>query len=75
MESCKLELSPEAAVVFREWLARFNETGEAAFADQAEQCVPWDVESVLESQLAEPLKPDYANVLASARQAVRDSTK
>lgn len=37
MEDLKLDLSREAAVVLHEWLARFNETGESAFADQAEQ--------------------------------------
>lgn len=75
MEDLKLELSREAAVVLYEWLARFNETGKSAFANQAEQRVLWDLESVLESGLAEPFSPDYATILASARQAVRDSTR
>ena len=68
-----LELSPDEALVFFEWLARFNKATDHQFADQAEQRVLWDLESTLESELAEPFAPNYDELLAAARSRVRDT--
>ena len=68
-----LELSPEEALVFFEWLSRFNQAEDANFADQAEQRVLWDIEARLESILVESFEPDYDEKLARARASVRDS--
>lgn len=67
------ELSREEAIVFFEWLARFNKSEDKRFEDQAEQRVLWNLEATLESALVEPLDPNYAQVLAMARAKVRDS--
>lgn len=75
MDVLTLELGREAALVLYEWLARFDQTGSAAFEDQAEQRVLWDVEALLERQLLEPFEPAYLARLALAREAVRDSTE
>lgn len=45
-----LVLSADEALVFFEWLARFN-AAEHEFDEQAEQRVLWDLESMLESVL------------------------
>jgi hypothetical protein len=66
-----LELSREEALVFFEWLSRFNKA-ERSFEDQAEQRVLWDIEGMLESILVEPFDPKYAELLEAARAKVRD---
>ncbi|WP_104107977.1 hypothetical protein [Nocardioides sp. 616] len=66
-----LGLTGDEALVLFEWLARFN-NGDSAFEDQAEQRVLWDLEAMLEKVLSAPLRPDYADLLASARARVRD---
>lgn len=66
-------LSRDQALVLFEWLARTG-AGEqpAAFEDQAEQRVLWDLEAALEAVLAEPFKSDYRDRLEAARGRVRD---
>lgn len=68
-----LELSRDEALVFFEWLSRFNKAEDSKFADQAEQRVLWDIEGQLETSLAEPFEPNYEERLAKARATVRDS--
>lgn len=65
--------SRDQALVLFEWLARTG-TGEqpAAFEDQAEQRVLWDMEAALEKHLTEPLRSDYRELLEAARGRVRD---
>jgi hypothetical protein len=70
----QLNLSRNEAVVIFELLSRYTDTGKLAIEDQAEQRVLWDLCSMLESQLHEPLSPDYDDELERARTAVRDST-
>jgi hypothetical protein len=67
-------LSRDEALVLFEWLARFNQTSDATFADQAEQRVLWNLEAVLEKTLAEPFAGDYDKLLAEARARLRDSS-
>ena len=55
------------------WLDRTTREGApAAFADQAEQRVFWDIDALLESELVSPLHADYAPLLEGARADVRD---
>lgn len=74
-EKTIVELSREEALVLLEWLSRLNKTGNSAFVDQAEQRVLWDLEAMLEANLAEPFHPNYDELLAAARAAVRDPTE
>jgi hypothetical protein len=71
-DKVQLTLSRHEALVFFEWLSRFNKTKDVQFEDQAEQRVLWDIEAMLESTLVEPFESSYAALLAQARQAVRD---
>jgi hypothetical protein len=68
----QLELSRDEALVFFEWLSRFNKVENSTFEDQAEQRVLWDIEAKLESILVEPLDANYDELLAKARAHVRD---
>ena len=70
--SVTLELTDEEALVLFDWLARSTGGKPAAFVDQAEQRVLWDIESMLESVLLAPISPDYNSQLAAARETVRD---
>jgi hypothetical protein len=67
-----LELSPEQALVFFEWLSRFNQSEGRRFDDQAEERVLWDIEAMLESSLVEPFDANYEELLEKARAAIRD---
>ena len=69
-----LALNGNEALVLFEWLARFN-NGSSDLEDQAEQRVLWDVEAMLEKALVAPLRTDYADLLATARERVRDNNK
>lgn len=69
-----LELSHEEALVLQVFLSRFNaQEHEALFEDQAEQRVLWDVECMLDQQVVMP-RYDFDNVIAEAREKVRDKT-
>ena len=68
----ELTLSHDEALVFFDWLARFNSAEEKYLADQAEERVLWDLEAMLESVLVELLDPNYKQLVEKARAAVRD---
>ena len=70
----RLPLTQDEALVLFEWLANFNKR-EYEFEDQAEQRVLWDLEAMLESELVAPFSPDYRDLVAAARERVRDSTE
>jgi hypothetical protein len=71
-ETIRLQLSRAQALVFFDWLARFNDAGDAELEDQAEQRVLWNLEAMLEAALVEVLDPEYDRLLAEARATVRD---
>ena len=71
-EQVDFKLSRDEAIVFFDWLARFNKATNHTFADQAEQRVLWDIEAALESKLTEPFASNYDELLAAARNRVRD---
>jgi len=71
-QAITIELTEDQALVFFDWLVRFNERDGAHFADRAEERVLWDLESSLEEQLAATLAADYQARLSTARDAVRD---
>lgn len=71
-KSVTIELTSDAALVLYDWLTRFNQREETAFADQAEERVLFDLEAMLEKALVAPLQSDYAALVAQARSHVRD---
>ena len=68
----QLCLTRNEAIVLFELLSRYADGSALAIADQAEQRVLWDLCSMLERELHEPISPDYDELLARAREAVRD---
>ena len=72
-EKVNIELTKDEAIVFFEFLGRFNENDDLSrFEDQAEQRVLWDIECILEKELSEPFQADYEEIVKKAREAVRD---
>ena len=71
-KSVTIELTSDAALVLYDWLTRFNQREETAFADQAEERVLFDLEALLEKALVAPLQSDYAVLVAQARSHMRD---
>ena len=66
-----IELSKSAAVVLFELLSRFSSDGKFNIMDQSEEQVLWNLHSLLESKLTEPLAANYAELLREARAQVR----
>ncbi len=68
-----IELTKDEALVLFDFLARFNDTyHENIFEDQAEQRVLWNIEAILERNLAEPFMPNYSDMVKQARNNIRD---
>lgn len=71
-----IEFSKEEALVFLNWLFRFNENEQDksnSFEDQSEERVLWDLESILETVMDSTLKSNYGEMVSQARAIVRDS--
>lgn len=68
-----LRLTPDEALVLFELLSRYSDSDELRIEDQAEQRALWNLCCLLEKQLVEPFKPDYIELLQSARNRLRDA--
>jgi len=72
-ETVNIELSKDEAIVFFEFLGRFNNIeNNPTFEDQSEQRVLWDIKCILEKKLSEPFRKDYLEKVKSARENIRD---
>ena len=67
-----VELSEAQELVLFEFLWRFSERETLEIRDPAEARVLWDICCVLERALGAPFRADYAALLQSAREIVRD---
>jgi hypothetical protein len=70
-----IRLSHDEALVLFEWLTRTDDATDG-FAnlveDQAEQRALWNLASLLERLLVEPLAAEYQDLVAKARSRLRD---
>lgn len=68
-----LRLTKDEALVLLEWLSRFNEgENRGLFQDQAEERVLWDMEACIEQVISASFNSNYTEILAKAREKVRD---
>jgi len=69
-------LTPDEALVLVAFLDRGQKAGNdyGTIEDQAELRVLWDLDAILESQLAALLAPKFDELVQRAGDAVRDST-
>lgn len=71
-----LQLSSDEAIVLLEWLINFNqEEHNELFEDQSEKRALWNLEALLEKSVPEILDPNYLEILANAREKLRDDTQ
>jgi hypothetical protein len=68
-----LRLTRAEALVLFEWLARVDAAGNLPVEDPSEEQVLWRLEGQLESNLIEPLGPNYKDAVEAARREVRGS--
>lgn len=71
-EILQINLKKDEAIVLFEFLARFSDDEILEIADQSEERVLWDIHCNLEKLLAEPFAENFAEILKSARENVRD---
>jgi len=69
-ELVALNLGRHEALVLFEWLATLDSKDGGPAQDSAEQKVLWSIEGRLEKLLAEPLAPNYRELLDAARKKV-----
>lgn len=67
-----IELSNSEALVFFEFLARFSRDAKLEITDQSEERILWNICSSLEEGLTELFDDNYDDLLAKAREKVRD---
>lgn len=70
-KECKkyiIKLSDYEALVFFEWLAKFNETN--VVDDDAEKKLLYDLECLLESCLEEPFEENYIDLLNMSKNKI-----
>jgi hypothetical protein len=71
-ERVSLELTSSEALVLFEFVSRFSDDDILTIEDQAEERVLWNLCASLESILVEPFADNYGDLLAKARDEVRD---
>ena len=62
-----LELTPDQALVFDAFLARFDETDQLQITCAAEYLVIVKIAAQLEKALSEPFRADYVQLLSDAK--------
>ncbi|MGE0789916.1 MAG: hypothetical protein AB7S26_29855 [Sandaracinaceae bacterium] len=70
-----VRMTSDEAVVLLSWLHRFNQDHQRIFEDQSEQRALWNLEATLEARLTAVVAENYRDVLAAARQRLRDPTE
>jgi hypothetical protein len=68
----RIELTDDEALVLFDWLSRFGKSGRSDLKDQAEQRALWNLEAILEKNLDAVLDPRYHELVAKARERLRD---
>jgi len=74
-EPVRLELTGDEALVLFEFLSRFEDKGALSVEDQAEERALWNLRCLLQKQLVEMFDPKYKELVAAARDRLRDSTE
>jgi hypothetical protein len=67
-----LELTGDEALVLFDFLQRFDDEGALAIRGQAEERVLWNLHCLLQRRVVAIFQPDYRELLAAARDRLRD---
>ncbi len=68
-----IQLTHAQALVLFDWISRDGVTEGLSYEDQAEEQVLWTLEGQLEKQIGELFSDNYKELLAAARDKVRDN--
>lgn len=71
-EAVRVDLTADEALVLFDFLQRFDDEGELTIRDQAEERSLWNLHCLLQKQLKEIFEPGYTELLAAARDRLRD---
>lgn len=63
----KIELTKEEALILQDWLYKSKKH----FNNDTVKGVFWNIECQIEKELAEPLYPNYREILANAKETVK----
>jgi hypothetical protein len=74
-EGVSIKLEPDEALVLYDFAARYTNSEKLDIVDQAEQRALWNLCALLERELVEPFDPDYGDLLAAARDRLRDTAE
>jgi len=69
----RIELTADEALVLFEFLSRYENSEALAIEHQAERRALQNLLALLERQLVEPFRADYADLLQRARERLRSS--
>jgi len=72
-ETITVQLTRSEALVLFEWLVRVGSAADLPVEHPSEERVLWRIEGQLENALAEPMAPNYDELLAAARKEVLGS--
>jgi hypothetical protein len=75
MKKTKLELTPNEALVFVDFLLRFRDEEKLIIQNQAEEQLLWDLCAMLESEVPELLHKGYKALLEKAREVVKSGNE
>jgi hypothetical protein len=71
-EGVSIKLEPDEALVLYDFVARYTDSERLDIVDQAEQRALWNLCALLERELVEPFDPKYGDLVAAARDRLRD---
>ena len=71
-ETVSINLEPDEALVLYDLVARYTDSDRLETVDQAEQRALWNLCALLERELVEPFDPKYGELVAAARDRLRD---
>jgi len=71
-EEVQISLTKDEALVLFEMLSRFSETDKLTIEHQSEERALWNFNCLLEKELVEPFKSEYAELLQAARERLKD---
>ena len=71
-EKVNVKLTKQEAIIFFDFLSRFNDSNKLNIEDHSEEIVLWSLCCQLESILVEPFRGEWKQVLLKARQEVKE---
>ena len=72
MNEVEIKITKDEALVLFEFLSRYSDEDSLSIQDQAEQQALWNLTCTLEKKLTEPFSNEWASIIETARNRLRD---